>query len=201
MNQDKTFYIMMGKSGCGKGTQSELLLKYLQEKSRDVLYITTGGNFREFIKSDNHTSNKSKYLINTGGLMPEFLAIWNWSTIFINKIKGGEDVILDGAPRKVLEVNALLEACDFYEYANVCVLYVNVSDEWAMEKLQSRGRSDDDKKEEQERKMQWFKDDVIPCINMFKEKSETDTKYKFLEINGEQSVEDVHAELISKLEN
>lgn len=201
MNQEKTFYIMMGKSGCGKGTQSELLLKYLQEKSRDVLYITTGGNFREFIKLDNHTSNKSKYLINTGGLMPEFLAIWNWSTIFINKIKGGEDVILDGAPRKVLEVNALLEACDFYEYANVCVLYVNVSDEWAMEKLQSRGRSDDDKKEEQERKMQWFKDDVIPCINMFKEKSETDTKYKFLEINGEQSVEDVHAELISKLKN
>ena len=185
----------MGKSGCGKGTQAELLHKYLEDKKREVLYVTTGGNFREFIKSDTYTANKSKHLINSGGLMPEFLAIWNWSTIFIDKIKGEEDIILDGAPRKIIEVEAILQAINFYEYKNIYVIYVNVSDGWAVQRLKDRGRSDDNQKEEQEKKMSWFKKDVMPCLELFKENKSVN----FIEVNGEQSVESVHAELISKL--
>jgi adenylate kinase family enzyme len=139
--------------------------------------------------------------------MPEFLAIWNWSNIFINNLTENETIILDGAPRKLIEVEVLESAINFYDYKKVTIIYLNVSKDWAINRLASRGREDDDQKEEQERKMSWFESDVIPCIDLYKNKSEdigsspnqNNIDYNFIEINGEQSVEEVSAELISKL--
>ena len=104
--------------------------------------------------------------------MPEFLAIWNWSNIFIDKLTGGESVILDGAPRKLIEVDALDSAINFYNYKKVTVIYLNVSKDWAIDRLVDRGREDDNQKEEQDRKMSWFESDALPCINLYKNKSE-----------------------------
>jgi adenylate kinase family enzyme len=204
----------MGRSGCGKGTQAELLKNYLENKKKEegneeekVMHLTTGGNFRELIKRDIYTTNEIKETLNAGGLMPEFLAIWNWSNIFINNLTENETIILDGAPRKLIEVDALDSAINFYDYKKVTIIYLNVSKDWAVNRLASRGREDDDQKEEQERKMSWFESDVLPCIDLYKNKSEdivnfpnqNNIDYNFLEINGEQSVEEVSAELISKL--
>ncbi len=206
----KEFYIIMGRSGCGKGTQAELLKFYLEnERNRKTLHVATGGNFREFIKRDNYTADKTRDTLNTGGLMPEFLAIWNWSNIFIDKLTGEENVILDGAPRKLIEVRALESSVNFYNYKKVTVIYLNVSKDWAIDRLTERGREDDNDKLEQEKKMNWFNSDVFPCINLYKVMSENKNlnveniseqiDYKFIEINGEQSIEDVQVELISKL--
>lgn len=195
-NKQKEFYIIMGRSGCGKGTQAELFKSYLENKNNIVtLHVTTGGNFREFIKTDNYTSSKTKDILNTGGLMPEFLAIWNWSNIFIKSFSGYEDIILDGAPRKLIEITALESALNFYNYKKVTVIYLNVSKGWAIDRLVGRGREDDNDKLEQERKMKWFQADVMPCIDFYK----NNPNYKFVEVNGEQSVEEVQSELISKL--
>lgn len=207
-NKEKEFYIIMGRSGCGKGTQAELLKADLESRDNTrTLHVTTGGNFREFIKRDNHTASGTKEILNTGGLMPEFLAIWNWSNIFIDRLTGEESVILDGAPRKLIEVDALESAINFYNYKKVTVIYLNVSKDWAISRLEGRGREDDNKKEEQERKMSWFQSDVLPCINLYKNKSEKSKEgekvgninYNFVEVNGEQNIEEVQAELILKL--
>lgn len=188
---------MIGRSGSGKGTQSELFKEYLVRKGyKDIFYVTTGGGFRKFIESDSHAATLSKELINNGGLGPEFLAIWNWSTIFIEQLKGGETIILDGAPRKVVEVGALHSAITFFGYTKATVIYLDVSEGWAKEKLISRGRNDDASREDQERKMKWFEEDVLPCVDMYMH----DPRYSFIHVNGEQSIEDVHKELVAKLE-
>lgn len=196
-SMEKGFYIIMGRSGSGKGTQAELLGKVLTERGAEsILHTTTGSGFREFITGDSYTAKQSKELTNSGGLNPEFLAVWNWANIFIQNLKGNETVILDGAPRRMAEVEALHSAIRFFRYEKPVVIYLDVSETWAMEKLTQRKREDDNDVEGQKKKMEWFSIDVLPCIDSYSR----DPRYVYIHVNGEQAVEDVHTELISKLD-
>jgi adenylate kinase len=193
----KQFFIIIGRSGSGKGTQADLLSKVLLERgAQKVLHTTTGAGFRAFIEGDSYAAQLSKELTNSGELNPEFLAVWNWAKIFIESITGSETVILDGAPRRMAEVEALHSAIRFFKYEKPTVIYLDVSGTWAMDKLSSRGRVDDSGRAEQEKKMEWFDTDVLPCLDYYSR----DPRYTYIHVNGEQSVEDVHTELIQKLD-
>ncbi len=206
MNTEKQFFIMIGRSGCGKGTQAQLLKSYFtniysdtskENKIRQIKHITTGGSFREFLNNNSYTSEKSKIIMNAGGLMPEFLAIWNWSNIFVENMSGDETIILDGAPRKLMEVQALDSAMDFYDFKKLIVIYIDVTKDWATDRLIERGREDDKNQEEVNRKMEWFENDVKKVIDWYSE----DPKYSFVHINGEGEIDEVHADLIKKINN
>lgn len=194
---EKQFFILIGRSGGGKGTQADLLRKYLEGKGHGtVMHITTGGNFRNFIQTDSHIARLAKEVNATGGLQPEFLAVWNWSNIFINSLTGVETVILDGAPRKPFEVSVLHSAISFLGYTKPTVLYLDVSESVSREHIKGRGRDDDLVEEDVSSRMNWFETDVLPALEMYK----NDPRYHFLHINGNQTIEAVHAELIEKLE-
>lgn len=193
---NKQFFIIIGRSGSGKGTQADLLKEYLEKKGAEkVIHVTTGGGFREFIEGDSYASTLAKEITNKGGLGPEFLAVWNWANIFIKNLSGNETVILDGAPRREVEVSALHSAVSFFEYSKPTVIYIDVSETWAIDKLISRGREDDNESEEQKRKMEWFFNDVLPCVEIYK----NDPRYNFIHVNGEQMVEEVHKQITEKL--
>ena len=192
---DKQFFIIIGRSGSGKGTQADLLKAHLEEKGASVEHITTGGGFRNFIQGNTYLAKQAQAVNVTGGLQPEFLAIWNWSNIFINSLKENDTVILDGAPRKVYEVQALHSAISFLGYKKPVAIYVDVSEGWAREKLLSRGRDDDKNVEDINRRLAWFESDVLPVVDMYMH----DPRYKVLHINGEQSIDEVHQEIVEKL--
>ena len=59
----------------------------------------------------------------------------------------------------------------------------------------ARRRMDDINKEEIERRLNWFETDVVPAVKYFGKYS----KYNFIELNGDQPVEAVHQELLSKV--
>ncbi len=193
---NKKFFILIGRSGSGKGTQAVFFQKLLEDKGyQDVRHITTGGGFRALSERDLYTSRVSKELTLSGGLNPEFLAIWNWANIFVENVSENTTIILDGAPRRMIEVEALQGALTFYGYQKPVVVYLDVSEAWAVERLEERGREDDANKEEKERKMKWFFDDVLPCVAFYK----NNPLYEFIHVNGEQSIEDVRNELKNKL--
>jgi adenylate kinase family enzyme len=111
---EKQFIILMGRSGGGKGTQALLLKEAMEKKGyTKTLHITTGGGFREFIQSGSYIANLSKNVNDTGGLQPEFLAVWSWANTFIKTLVGDESIILDGAPRKPFEAGILHSAVSF----------------------------------------------------------------------------------------
>ncbi|HCC06497.1 TPA: hypothetical protein DEP94_04065 [Candidatus Nomurabacteria bacterium] len=195
---EKKIYIMLGRSGSGKGTQIDLFMKYLEGKGvENIVHSTTGGEFRAFIQSDSYTASIAREIVNQGGLPPEFIAIWAWTNNLIKTLKGNETLIIDGSPRRPVEMEALRGAIPYYGYGKATVIYLDVSEVWATDKLMSRGREDDKDLEAMKRKMKWFQDDVIPCVDLY----EKDSSVSFIRVNGEQTVEQVHAELISKLEN
>lgn len=194
---EKQFIILMGRSGSGKGTQTDLLKKALENKGHaKVLHITMGGGFREFMEKDTYISSLSKTVNTSGGLQPEFLAVWNWSNIFINTLTGVETVILDGAPRKPFEAGILHSAIEFTGYRDPIVIYLDVSESGSRAHLEGRGREDDKNQSAVDSRMNWFETDVLPTLDVYLH----DPRYKVLHINGNQTIEEVHKEIMEKLE-
>lgn len=193
--QPQTF-ILFGPSGCGKGTQAALLQEELKKKDsqRGILYVETGKKFRELSEKDSFTSKEIKKVISSGGLLPEFLPIWVFSDFLIQNFSGEEHLFFDGSPRRLEEAKVLDSAIKFYERKNPTVISIEVSDEWAIKLMKGRGRADDNE-EEMRSRLSWFKENVVPAIEYFKNNPD----YKFISINGEQTIEEVHQEMMEKV--
>lgn len=193
-------FIFIGPSGCGKGTQVRLLREYLQNKYPEFsqFYLQSGDHFREFVKGNTYAANISRDSLNRGERQPDFLAMWIWSTQFINNLHGNEHLIIDGSPRSLDEATNLDIALKFFKRTQPKVIYLNVSMTWALDRMIGRAKEEgrlDDTKEAIEKRLGWYQRDVLPVV----EKYERDRDYDFFEINGELKIEDVHQEIISKI--
>lgn len=186
--------VFFGRSGCGKGTQAKLLADFLKGKGREVLYIETGNTFRELVKGENLTSKNIQNILKNGELIPVFLPIWIWTDFMMRNFSGNEDMILDGVCRRYEEAVALDSAFDFYKIEKPNIILVNVSKEWSYARMMERKRADDTP-EKIENRLNWYEKDVLPSVEYFKNKS----GYNFIDVNGEQSIEDVHKDIINKL--
>ena len=195
-NTHKQFFILIGRSGSGKGTQAALLQGALEDKGlQNVRHVTTGGGFREFIQSDGYIAKRAREINDTGGLQPEFLAVWNWANIFINSVTGNETIILDGAPRKPFEAGILHSAVTFLDYKNPTVIYLDVTESGSREHLAGRGRPDDKIESDVTNRMNWFETEVLPTLDVYL----NDPRYTVLHINGNQTIENVHKEIMEKI--
>ncbi len=189
-------FIFMGRSGCGKGTQAELLKKYLKEKdpNGEIFYLETGANFREFIKGEKYSNKLSNKIYLNGERQPDFLAIWMWSHILLNDFKGNEHLFFDGITRSLPEAMAFTTALEFYGRKGT-VVFINVSREWSEARLLARGRSDDKSHEEVLKRLNWFDRDSSPALGYFK----TNNNYNVLQIDGERTIEEIHHDIVQKL--
>ena len=61
--------------------------------------------------------------------------------------------------------------------------------------MMARRRMDDINEEAIERRLNWFESDVLPAVEYFRKYS----KYNFIELDGDQPVEAVHQEILSKV--
>lgn len=192
--QHQTF-IFFGRSGSGKGTQAELLRKYLEERGGRVVYIETGERFRSFMQGETHTAALTRQIIGSGALMPVFMPIWLWTNELVAQYTGYEHLVLDGLCRRVEEAPVLDSALKFYGIQNPHIVYINVSNAWATQRMQGRGRTDDTEHYIASR-LAWFDRDVLPVLDYFRAKPE----YQFHEINGEQSIEAVFQDIQTALQ-
>ncbi|MFA6430709.1 MAG: nucleoside monophosphate kinase [Candidatus Paceibacterota bacterium] len=188
--------IFIGRSGCGKGTQVNLYMENLSKINNEkILHIETGSLLRNLVKESSYTAEKTKEIIETGALMPESIVIGLWVGYLINNFTGKENLVFDGAPRRLHEAEILNDTLKFYNIPKYKVVYINVSREWATARLLARGRKDDTK-EGIDKRMSWFDKDVMPCIEFFKSNN---SSCELININGEQSIEEVSAEVLSKV--
>ncbi len=188
--------IIIGQSGAGKGTQAKLLNEYLKNNSvgMSVLYIETGARFRKFIQEDpSYTAACAKELMKKGERQPDFLAVWNWGQMLVESMKENTHLVMDGVPRSLLEAQILATAFPFYGRDNTYVIYLKVSDEWSVKNLMNRGRADDMSTENIMTKLSWFQKVVAPAVDFFR----TSAEFCFVEINGEQTIEKIHDEIIT----
>jgi len=195
---EKKTIILIGRSGCGKGTQASILKGYFKKndkESRDVFYLETGAEFRRFIEEDGYTNELSHKVYEDGGRQPDFLAVHIWAHIFIKNLSGDKHVLIDGTPRSLNEAKVLDTAIKFYGRKDTTVVYLNVSEQLSIDRLHGRGRMDDKSDEMIKKRFEWFENDVKPAIEYYKNNKD----YVFLEIDGEQPVEEISQEIINSI--
>ena len=173
--------IFIGRSGCGKGTQVALVQDYIkkQDQKRHIFYIETGERFRQFIKEHSLSSRLAATIYKTGNRQPDFIAVWMWSHLLVEKMTGEEHVIFDGTPRSLQEAQIIDTAMTFYNRQRPHVIYLNISRETSKARMIARRRMDDINEEEIERRLNWFETDVVPAVEYFRRYS----KYAFVELD------------------
>ncbi len=192
--------IFIGRSGCGKGTQAGLLKDRIYKndlEKRHILYVETGERFRQFLRGENYSSKLSNEIYEEGLLQPSFLGCFMWGHQLIEELKENMHIIFDGVSRTRPEAEVFTTALDFYKREKPAVIYINVSRKWSEDRLLSRGRADDKSLSKINKRLDWFDKDVLSAIEYFKSNS----YYNFIEINGEQSIEKVHADIVAQYKN
>ena len=189
-------FIFIGRSGCGKGTQAGLLMKKLKEidAAREILYIQTGGEFRKFIQGQSFTEKLSHDYYMTDKLQPEFLAVHMWVRPLVEEYKGNQHLVLDGTPRKPGEGVILDSVFGFYGFEKPIVIVIEISEEESLKRLAQRKRLDD-APDDVKKRLQWYQTDVVPTIEHFR----NDARYQVMDINGERSVEEIHADIVKRV--
>ena len=189
-------FVCMGRSGCGKGTQAKLLMEHLSKAAPEhpIYYLETGQKFRDFLNAPYQASSLAKNIMDAGERQPDFLAIYMWSHLLVENMKGDEHLVLDGTPRSLVEAEALGTALLFFNRSDARIIHLNVSRAWAEARLRERGRGDDAESGIQKR-LDWFDHDVVPALEYYRSHPD----YHFIEVNGEQGIEGVHAELMSRV--
>ena len=140
---NKKTIIMMGNSGCGKGTQATILENYFKNKNEEVFHLELGSQFRDLLNSTTYTATVAKKIAKKGGLQPEFLAIKLWAKMFNKYYSPEKNLIIDGTPRRLTEAMVLEETLKFYEIKRPIVIFLNTSREVATERMLGRKRADD----------------------------------------------------------
>ncbi|MBX4198930.1 nucleoside monophosphate kinase [Candidatus Parcubacteria bacterium] len=189
--------IFIGRSGCGKGTQADLLkerITRLDPEKRKILYVETGDRFRKFIRGKTYSSKLSEKIYEEDARQPDFLAGLMWGSMLLEELGEDMHIVFDGVARSEPEAKLLTTALEFYKRERPTIIHIEVSRRWSEDKLLKRGRSDDVNISKIDKRLDWFDKDVVPALDYLR----ANPMYRVLDVNGEQTIDEVHREIISK---
>lgn len=122
--------LLIGPQGSGKSTQGKLLADNLK-----IPYISTGDIFRSLATQDTPESRRVKEILSSGHLVDDETT----AQVAKNRLQQ-EDTqagfILDGYPRTLKQVEMFDPGFDH-------VIFLNLTDEESIKRLNGRGREDD----------------------------------------------------------
>ena len=187
-------FSLIGRSGCGKGTQAKLLM----EKISNLYHVSTGDLFRKLVDTGSATAKKIAEVVDSGGLPFDDIATTLWMYEIAHNVKEGQGFVLDGAPRRLVEAQNLDRFMDFLEQKyETAMLLLDISRAEAFRRLMERGereKRDDDNAKAINNRLDYYEERVVEVIDYY-EKQE-----RLIRINGEQPIERVHEEIMVKIQ-
>ena len=127
----RTFFVLLGVPGAGKGTQAKLL----QEKL-GLPQISTGDIFRYNLKNQTELGLLAKSYMDRGELVPDEVTI-RMVEDRLGQADATGGAILDGFPRNLIQAQALDEMTAAYGGISLVPL-MQISDEEAMRRITGR---------------------------------------------------------------
>ena len=189
--------VFYGPEGSGKGTQAKLLSEKLK------LNILTSGNLvRDAATNDRgiigevcrQALAEGKYVADS-----EMFVLWKWR-LKEEDAKGGW--IMDGFPRNVEQAKFLDDKIDKYGYRVELVIYLDLSEAESLKRLVKRARplhegSSElhDSPERIKSRLAIYKDGEKDVLDFYRQKG------VLVSVNADQSVEDVHKEILRHVES
>lgn len=181
--------VMVGKPGSGKGTQAKLIADQTGWR-----VFSTGDKFRELKKSDTFLGRKIQETIDNGRLMPYWFAsfLFQEAVIYLPAEIG---IIYEGAGRLPSEAALFHDVMEWLERPYRAV-YLDVHEGVSIDRLTKRklieSRADDEEDKIRVR-LAVHEKEVEPAMDVFRGKG------TLLHINGDQTIEKVHEEILVKL--
>ena len=177
--------ILVGIQGSGKSTQGNLLRDKL-----GVPYLSTGHIFREIAKEKTTLGRYIKETMTARYLIPDKKTNEIVSD-YLERPEYEKGYILDGYPRTYAQAKAFKNGIDK-------VIYLDVPDKEALWRLAFRTNENGEVREDEtlaaiKKRIELFHKFTEPVLEYYK------TKGKLVTINGEQSIEEIHKEIMDKL--
>lgn len=177
--------IFFGIQGSGKGTQAKLLAE-----KWGLRIFETGAELRAIMKEDSELGRTVSEIISRGDLVPNDI-VMDIIAHFLDAISADDRVLFDGIPRSMPQketFDALLKK----KGRSAIGVFLDVPTEVVVERMKSRGR-DDDTDEVIARRIKNYEQETLPVIEAY------ESEGKLLRVNGNQSIEEVHNEILSRL--
>jgi len=152
--------VLVGPPGAGKGTQAVRLAERL-----DVPHISTGDLFRAHLKEQTPLGVEAKRYMDAGDLVPDEITV----AMVRERLKDGDAAkgfILDGFPRNLSQAHSLEEILIERGEAIVVVVELQVAENVLVERLLSRGRTDDTE-DVIRRRQQVYRDETAPLLSHY----------------------------------
>ncbi len=187
--------IFYGPEGSGKGTQAKLLSKRL-----GIPVLTSGDLVREAAANDKGIIGEACRKALTQG---RYVADSEMFVLWKRRLKEPDartDWIMDGFPRNVEQAKFLDEKLKKYGYKVEAVLYLVIREEESLRRLTKRARplhpgstELHDSPERIRNRLRVFRENQQPVLEYYRKRG------VLLEIDGEQSPEEVEKAILKKL--
>jgi adenylate kinase len=217
MTTHRTYIVLLGPPGAGKGTQAQLISEKLA-----LSHISSGDIFRENLKKETELGKLAKTYMDKGELVPDDVTI-SMIKDRLSRPDCDGGALLDGFPRTPAQATALSGMLANLNGAVKSVPYINVPESVLVERLTGRwtcrscgqvyhekynpskeaGRCDldsgelyqrdDDKAETVTRRIRVYLEQTQPLIDYYHDQG------LLLEVDGTQSIERVSADLLAAL--
>lgn len=206
--------VLMGCPGAGKGTQSAKL-----QQKFDLYHISTGDVLRAEIASGSELGKKIASIINDGNLVPDELMVSMLEKIVSATDKG---IIFDGFPRTVAQAEALDAMMKRLHREITGVVMIDLPESEVVSRISSRRQCKkcgailhvdlnaplavcpacggelysrpDDTPERVKHRLEVYHHDTLPVKNYYQNSG------KYVEVNGNQSLEQVFEDISKVLE-
>jgi adenylate kinase len=212
------YLVLLGAPGSGKGTQAKLLSEKLA-----IPQISTGDLFRQEMAAQTDLGESIRETMKSGNLVDDETTM----KVFKKRLSQKDcqsGAILDGIPRTLKQAEMLEELFEQLEISLDFALYIDLPEDEIMRRITGRwtckeqghvyhevynppknpGICDIDSSELFQREDQQpkvvkeriavYKKNTEPLVSFYYEKD------LLLTVNGEQSIEDVHQEIMEKLD-
>jgi adenylate kinase len=173
--------ILIGIQGSGKSTQGNLLAEKLK-----IPYLSTGHIFREIAREKTPAGRYIKETMNAGYLIQDEKTLEVVSE-YLSRPEYEKGYILDGFPRTSAQAEAFANGINK-------VIYLRVSDEKALRRIAGRKETREDETPRAiQKRIELFHRFTEPVLDYYRKKG------ILLEVDGEQTIEEIFKEILSKL--
>ena len=212
-----TYIVLLGPPGAGKGTQAQIISTVL-----GLPHVSSGDLFRENLRNGTELGKVAEGYITRGELVPDNVTI-QMVRERLARPDAISGVLLDGFPRTPAQAEALDKILSQFDGGVKIVPYINVPEQVLIERLSGRWtcrsqghifhekynpplksgvcdidgselyQREDDRAETVARRIRVYLEQTQPLINYYRQRE------LLVEVDGEQTIEAVTAELMAAL--
>ena len=181
--------LVLGPQGAGKGTQAKRIAE-----AYSVPHIATGDMFRAAIAEGSELGKRVEPLLAAGALVPDEVTI-----ALIRERLGQDDAhggfVLDGYPRNLAQAEALDEMLAAIGRGLDAILFFDLPDDVATERMLKRGEGRaDDTPEVIARRLATYHEQTEPVVEHYR------VTGRLVPLHADRSIEEVWAEVQDALE-